>query len=231
MGEQITITAVIAIAFIHTIVGPDHYLPFIVMSKARSWSLVKTIWITFICGIGHILSTFAIGIIGVTSGFLMQKIEIFDGYRGSMAAWALMIFGLIYFAWGVYRVIKNKTHKHIHIHENGEEHVHEHKHSDGHSHVHNKKITPWALFIIFVLGPCEAMVPILAYPAIENDYGKIIFFSIVFAFITIATMIAVVVIAFYGINLLPLGKFEKYTHAIAGAIIFLSGFAIEVLGL
>ena len=44
-------------------------------------------------------------------------------------------------------------------------------------------------------------------------------------------MIAVVVIAFYGINLLPLGKFEKYTHALAGAIIFLSGFAIEVLGL
>jgi len=47
----------------------------------------------------------------------------------------------------------------------------------------------------------------------------------VFAFITIATMIAVVVIAFYGINLLPLGKFEKYTHAIAGAIIFFKWFS------
>ncbi|GAG00740.1 unnamed protein product, partial [marine sediment metagenome] len=31
-----------SIGFIHTVFGPDHYLPFVVMSKARKWSLGKT---------------------------------------------------------------------------------------------------------------------------------------------------------------------------------------------
>ena len=30
------------IGFIHTLIGPDHYLPFIVLSKARNWSTKKT---------------------------------------------------------------------------------------------------------------------------------------------------------------------------------------------
>ena len=56
--------AAAAIAFTHTITGPDHYLPFIVMSKARKWSLWKTSWITFLCGLGHVLSSVVIGEIG-----------------------------------------------------------------------------------------------------------------------------------------------------------------------
>ena len=36
----------ISLAFVHTLAGPDHYLPFIVISKARNWSLAKCISIT-----------------------------------------------------------------------------------------------------------------------------------------------------------------------------------------
>ena len=38
----------------HTLCGPDHYLPFIVMGKANRWSMPKTLWITFLCGLGHV---------------------------------------------------------------------------------------------------------------------------------------------------------------------------------
>ena len=34
------------LGFFHTLLGPDHYLPFIVMGKARQWSMAKTTWIT-----------------------------------------------------------------------------------------------------------------------------------------------------------------------------------------
>jgi hypothetical protein len=30
--------AAAGIGFIHTVIGPDHYLPFIVMAKARKWT-------------------------------------------------------------------------------------------------------------------------------------------------------------------------------------------------
>ncbi len=45
-----------SIGFFHTILGPDHYLPFIVLAKSRQWSSLKTAIITLLCGIGHILS-------------------------------------------------------------------------------------------------------------------------------------------------------------------------------
>lgn len=47
MDINILIWTALSIGFIHTIVGPDHYLPFVVMSKARNWSLSKTMVIVF----------------------------------------------------------------------------------------------------------------------------------------------------------------------------------------
>ena len=59
MENSIAILSVTAITlgFVHTILGPDHYLPFIVLSEARKWSLRKTMLITFLCGLGHVLSS------------------------------------------------------------------------------------------------------------------------------------------------------------------------------
>lgn len=219
------------IAFTHTLFGPDHYLPFIVMSKARKWSIWKTTWLTLVCGIGHVGSSILLGIIGVAAGIGLQKIEFIEGYRGNIAAWAFILFGFIYMAWGIYRAIKNKSHKHRHIHKDGSIHVHEHIHADEHDHIHKKNITPWILFTIFVLGPCEPLIPIMMQgEAIGGSWG-LISIALLFSTITVVTMLIVVLLASYGINLMPFGKLEKYTHAIAGATIFLSGMAIVFLGL
>jgi hypothetical protein len=36
------------IGFVHTVLGPDHYIPFIAMSRARRWTLSKTLFISFL---------------------------------------------------------------------------------------------------------------------------------------------------------------------------------------
>jgi len=69
------------------------------------------------------------------------------------------------------------------------------------------------------------------YPAAKQSTFGLILVIIVFSVITIATMLAVVLLASKGIKMISFGKVEKYTHAIAGATIFLSGFAIVFLGL
>jgi len=63
------------IGFVHTILGPDHYLPFIVLSKARQWSSVQTVMITFLCGVGHVLSSVVLGFIGIALGIAVFKLE------------------------------------------------------------------------------------------------------------------------------------------------------------
>jgi nickel/cobalt exporter len=236
MDQELTILLVTAasIGFFHTILGPDHYLPFIVMSKARKWSMFKTAWLTVLCGIGHVGSSVVLGIIGIALGIGVSKIEIFEGFRGNLAAWLFIAFGLGYMIWGIKRAIRNKPHTHLHFHSNGESHNHTHTHGDEHLHVHKEKkknLTPWILFTIFVFGPCEPLIPILMYPAASNSIYGTVMVTLVFAVVTIVTMLAMVLIASYGFKLLPLGKLEKYSHAIAGATILLSGIGIQFLGL
>jgi sulfite exporter TauE/SafE len=230
----LTITAA-SMGFFHTLLGPDHYLPFIVMSQARKWSRFKTIWITLLCGAGHIGSSVLLGMIGVAFGFAVTKLEIIESFRGELAAWALIAFGLVYFLWGVRRAFRNKPHKHWHLHRAGDNHIHDHMHTKEHMHVHAKEgavnLTPWVLFIIFVLGPCEPLIPILMYPAAKSSFFGLVLVTGVFGTVTVMTMLGIVLISSLGINLLPVKRLERYTHALAGATICLCGMAIQFLGL
>ena len=234
MNNEILLLAITAasIGFFHTLFGPDHYLPFIVMSKARGWNLSKTLSITFLCGIGHVFGSVVLGILGVSIGIAIGKIEAFEGIRGSLAGWALMTFGLVYMIWGIRNTIRNKPHTHSHLHMDGTKH--EHSHQQEHSHVHDakkKSITPWILFTIFVLGPCEPLIPILMYPAAQNSISGLLFITTIFAVVTISTMMIVVYVASLGLKFAIFSKMERYSHTLAGGIILLSGVAINFLGL
>ncbi|MBN2376624.1 MAG: sulfite exporter TauE/SafE family protein [Sedimentisphaerales bacterium] len=237
MSADIWILAITAagIGFTHTLFGPDHYLPFIMMSVARKWSRTKTMWITFLCGLGHIGSSVVLGLIGVATGVALSKLELFESHRGDWAAWGLIVFGLLYFVWGVRRAVKNKPHTHFHTHADGDHHAHKHVHHEEHTHVHAESekpsITPWALFVIFVLGPCEPLIPILMYPAAKHSPAGMGLVTLVFAVTTIGTMMTAVLLATSGAKKLPTAKIERYTHALAGGTICLCGLAIVFLGL
>ena len=220
-----------SIALVHTVIGPDHYLPFIVIARARKWSLLKTTWITILCGIGHVGSSIVIGTIGIAAGYGIAHLEGFEGIRGNLAAWLFLVFGLGYMAYGFYRASSKKPHKHIHLHDDGTTHVHEHVHADEHSHYHKPNITPWILFTIFVFGPCEPLIPLMMLPASDRYTFGMIMVALVFSLVTIATMVVMVTLASYGLKFVKLGKVERYTHAIAGATIALSACAVLFLGL
>lgn len=226
--ETLSLGGAALIALMHTLAGPDHYLPFIVLSKARGWTMIKTVWITALCGLGHVGSSIVIGLVGIFIGKSLAHIEVM---RGDWAAWAFMIFGLAYMLWGIYKAIQNKPHQHVHIHDDGSVHTHLHTHSDKHKHEHNKILTPWALFIIFVLGPCEPLFAYFTISAVNSNGLQLVHIALVFSVITILSMVAIVVLSVFGLNLLPLKFLERYIHVTAGLVIFLSGAAIKFMGL
>ena len=224
----------ISIGFVHTILGPDHYLPFIVLSEAKKWTVKKTMFITFLCGLGHVLSSIVLGLIGIAVGISLNRLVNIESFRGSLAAWLFIAFGLVYMVISIRNLVRNKRHSHIHHHIGGANHEHEHDHHGEHAHVHDRdvvKTTPWVLFLIFVFGPCEPLIPLLMYPAAENNITGAVIVSLLFAIITIATMMSVVLAFKLGLNKLNLKPLEKYVHLIAGSMIFLSGAAIQFLGL
>ncbi len=231
---SVLIISAASIAFFHTLFGPDHYLPFIVIAKAKKWSMKRTFTITTLCGIGHVLSSIVLGTIGILFGLALHHIQMIESVRGDIAAYLLIAFGLVYGVWGIRKALKNQAHSHLHFHRDGRFHFHRHTHNDEHAHIHTdelKSLTPWILFIIFVFGPCEPLIPLFMYPAAQGQWLSLIVVTSVFSLITIATMLTVVGLSVRGLQLLPLAKFERYMHALAGFTIFLSGLAIVFLGL
>lgn len=229
------LVAAASIGFFHTLLGPDHYLPFVVMSRAGNWSLQKTAWITLLCGLGHVLSSVLLGVIGVALGIAVARMTALESLRGSIAAWALMAFGLVYLVWGMRHAARNRPHRHVHTHAQGIAHEHTHVHQDAHVHAHGetgtRPMTPWILFTVFVLGPCEPLIPLLMYPAARCSFWSLAMVTLVFGAVTIMTMMSVVLLAARGIRFAPVSRLERYAHATAGATLFLCGASAQFLGL
>ncbi len=229
----VLIGSAVSIGFVHTLIGPDHYLPFVVLARARQWRLSTALGVTLACGIGHVLSSVLIGAVGVAAGIAVSHLEGVEGLRGQVASWLLIGFGLAYAVWGVRRAVVGRPHAHAHVHEDGSIHTHPHTHSGSHGHVHEGKgqVTPWLLFIIFVLGPCEPLIPLLMYPAARHHWGAVVGVTAVFGVVTVGTMLLMVGLLNRGLLLIKTGGLERYSHALAGAIIALSGLAIKFFGL
>jgi nickel/cobalt transporter (NicO) family protein len=236
MNNSIALLSVtaISIGFIHTLLGPDHYLPFIVLSQAKKWTLKKTMLITFLCGLGHVLSSVVLGLLGIAIGISLSRLISVESFRGNIAAWLFISFGLVYMIISIRNLIKKRKHSHSHFHIDGEKHDHEHDHHKEHTHFHQGemvKTTPWILFLIFVFGPCEPLIPILMYPASQHNISGAVIVSLLFSIVTISTMMSIVLAFKLGLNKINLNPVEKYSHLIAGTMIFISGLAIQFLGL
>ncbi|RME67619.1 MAG: hypothetical protein D6782_02315 [Alphaproteobacteria bacterium] len=157
--DLLVLSTAASIAIVHTLAGPDHYLPFIAMAKARRWPWLKTVWVTAGCGLGHAMGSLVLGLVGVAAGFSLERLADIDGWRGDWAAWGLIAVGLLYAAWGLKRAARTDRHSHLHVHADGTVHAHPHSHRGGHAHVHGAPgrsgLVPWSLFLIFILGLCE----------------------------------------------------------------------------
>lgn len=229
-GEPVLLAATIAIAFVHTILGPDHYLPFVALGSARKWSRARLLAVTAACGAAHVLSSVALGLAGAALGFSATRFESIEAFRGSIAAWALIAFGLIYMIWGVRAAARGRAHSHAHAHADGSAHVHEHDHRTEHLHPHGSSVTPWVLFTVFLLGPCEPLIPLLMLPAMRGEWRTVWIVTAVFALVTLATMLGAVLAIERGARRLVHGGMERWAHAIAGATVLACGLAIQFLG-
>jgi nickel/cobalt transporter (NicO) family protein len=221
------------LGFVHTLLGPDHYVPFIAMAAARRWSTRRAILMTLVSGLGHVTSSIVLGVVGLLLGVEVFKLTKLEVLRDGVAGWLLLGFGLAYTLWSLQRLMKEKTSGIVHAHESVAESGHApvpHAHGP-HTHVHPEKatLTPWVLVSIFVLGPCKPLIPVLMYPAARADAFTVFAVAMIFSLATIGTMIVVVYASLHGLAWVPKWKFQRYSHAVAGCVIMLCGAGIQVL--
>ena len=195
------------IAFTHTLMGPDHYLPFVSMAVARHWGWQRLLVLTLLCGAGHLVGSVLLGLLGIALQAELSGLVAIESWRGDLAAWLLFSTGLVYLAWGI---------RHA-----GRRHVH--RHSSSHP--------QWLIFIIFILGPCEPLIPLLMYPAAKASTGGVLLVTLVFGLVTIATMLLAVACSYAGLQKIRFRRLEHYGHAMAGATLSACGASMLFLGL
>lgn len=236
-GLALCLTAA-TIGVVHTILGPDHYVPFVAMSQAGRWSLGKTLRVTAGCGLAHVAGSVAIGLVGILLGMAVMRLEAFEAFRGDVAAWLMIGFGLAYMTWGLVRAARShQPHDHVHVHADGTVHAHPHTHDTAHLHVHGAADSavaavpvwsPWLLFLVFAFGPCEPLIPLLMVPAARASWWAVAAVAAVFTVATLLTMTAAVVVLRSGVSCLPARGLQRYAHAIAGAAILGCGVLITL---
>jgi sulfite exporter TauE/SafE len=233
----ILLMTAMSIGFIHTVIGVDHALPFVALSRARGWKLPKTLGVTALCGLGHVLSSVVLGSVGLGLGVAIERLEWIEGFRGELTAHLMIGFGLAYAAASTITVLRNRAHSHHHSHADGTAHEHTHTHHHEHVHVHahaktsTESMTTWSLFILFVFGPCEALIPLLMAPAADHHWSWVGAVIVAFGITTIATMLAMVTLGFVGLKQLRFETLAPWSHTIAGLAIATSGIAVQALGI
>jgi ABC-type nickel/cobalt efflux system permease component RcnA len=180
------------------------------------------------------MGSIILGFLGIGLGVAIEELSFIESIRGEITAWLIIGFGLAYASWALLKLKRGKKHSHAHIHENGTVHNHDHDHHRSHAHAHTSHsgaMAAWSLFIIFVFGPCEALIPMLMAPAAEHNWLWVGLVAGAFGITTIATMLGVVTVGYLGLSLKKMQGAEKYTNVFAGLAIAMSGIAIQALGI
>jgi nickel/cobalt exporter len=226
---------------VHTILGPDHYVPFAAMARAGDWSLPRTLAVTAACGLGHVAGSVAIGLAGLALGIAVMQLESLEAFRGDTAGWLLIGFGLAYFVWGLVRASRSRSggsgHAHVHAHADGTVHSHAHTHHGEHLHVHQpagepdasaRVWAPWVMFLLFAFGPCEPLIPLLMYPAAKASVWAVAGVVAAFTVATVGTMLMAVLVLHSAAQLVRLPRLDRFAHAFAGLAILACGMLVKV---
>jgi sulfite exporter TauE/SafE len=202
----------VSVGAIHTLLGPDHYVPFAAMSHAGGWSAAKTLRVTVACGIGHVAGSVALGLVGLAIGVALLKLQFVEAIRGDVAGWMLVAFGAAYLGWGIVAAAR----------------LHGRAHETADAVPAAGVWAPWLLFLVFVFGPCEPLIPLLIYPAAQANGFAVVAVVAAFAAATVGTMVGAVLAMRYGAAAARVPRLERFSHALAGLAILACGLLVKL---
>ncbi|HYH06925.1 MAG TPA: hypothetical protein VEK11_07635 [Thermoanaerobaculia bacterium] len=203
--------------------GPDHWLPFAALARARNWTPLRTARLAILCGAGHVTVSAILGILAVMIG--RETVEAFGTSLHDSAPYLLIAFGFVYLTLALWRISRHRLLHHAQHLDNVP-----HDHGHGHHHDHGKALSEWGLFVLFCCDPCIALIPMIVAAA-SGGWGAIAAVVVVYELATIAAIVILVHTAHAGTRKLKLAWIDRYGDAVAGVVIILLGTVVTVLGI
>lgn len=209
-----------SIAFLHVAL-PTHWLPFVLAGRAQGWTATKTLAVTALAGLGHIISTTLLGALIVLLG---QEAEALVGFEFHPVAGTLLLAFGLYYLWRHSQGLGCIACRHgmdDHHEHNGQSHGHHH----GHSHTPKSgadKAVITGLVLMLTLSPCEGSLPVYL-SVIQYGWTGFVLFSVVLSVAVMAGMMLFTFFTWHGLEKLKLNRLEKYDALIVGGLLCLLG--------
>lgn len=197
-----------SVGAMHTLLGPDHYVPFVAMARAGGWSTAKTLRVTLACGLGHLAGSVAFGIAAVALGLAAAWFEPIESVRGAVAGWLLILGAAAVIGWGCIRAAG-------------------HRPSASSGAAAASVWAPWAAFLVFVFGPCEPLIPLVMLPAARASGWAVAAVIVAFGAATLATMVAAVWAMWHGVGLVRVPRLARFADIVAGLAILACGVLVR----
>jgi nickel/cobalt transporter (NicO) family protein len=217
------------VAFFHAAL-PTHWLPFVLVARARGWRERKTMGVALAAGLGHVALTSLLGLIVAWLGFAL------DEHFGQIFKW---ITGGLLLAVGVYfavQQLRGAGLRHHHLpgghHHPSEECGHE---KEGASHIEREvresplgenKTGDWAaisgLLVMLTLSPCEAFLPVYL-SGVEFGWTGFFVLSGILAAGTLGGMTLFTWLTLRGLARFDLKRIERYEAGLLAAVFFVLG--------
>lgn len=197
-----TILAGSALLSIFHALIPSHWLPVLAVGRQENWSSGRILWVTFLAGLAHVLSTVFLGsALAAVGGLLAARLEVF-------AYWMAPV---LLFALGIFYIYRHYYHHHFHLHTQN---------------------LPWGvvatLTIAMFFSPC---LEIEGYFLSAGQFGWkfVLLLSLLYGFLSIAGMLIWVRLAISGLKRINWHRWEHNAGLITGVTLIASGFALFII--
>ena len=185
------------VGILHTIV-PDHWAPIAVIARQRGWTRRETARVAAGAGLGHALSTIAIGILAFFAGAIAaQRL----GHAINLAVGlALIAFGL----WSTTAAIRELT--------------------ATIDPVPSQNVLPARTALMLILGSSPSIETVPTFlAAAPLGIGAFIALSLVFSITTIGTYVVTCVLSVAGLEQFRYAPVERYGEVISGMLVSVIG--------
>lgn len=223
-----------SVAFFHAAI-PTHWLPFVLVARARAWSERKTMAVALAAGLGHVAITSLLGLVIAILGFAL------DEHFGQLFKW---IAGGLLLAVGAYfgvQQLRGAGLRHHHL-PGGHHHPSERcGHEEKTSHIEHElqesplveaKTGDWAaisgLLVMLTLSPCEAFLPVYL-SGVEFGWTGFFVLSGILAVGTLAGMTLFTWLTLRGLERFDLKRFERYEAGLLSVVFILLGLMMLLL--
>jgi nickel/cobalt exporter len=219
-------------AVIHTLI-PDHWLPFVLIGRARNWSLRTTAMVSGVSALIHVGLSVVLGLVTLALGFAAS--EVIGESLERAAGILLILFGLVYAIWawrkgghfhpGGERLHQNEQRPTCDGREGHTDPEHQYFHADVDLIRSRSEWTRLWLALIIGANPCVLLIPIMLIAA-EKGGTMLGLVSAAYAVPTICLMVGLSVLGVAGSRGIRLPGAARHMEMASGLLIMILGLVV-----